>query len=539
MTEPTRNERPRRKLGRYRLICELGSGGMARVYLAITTGLAGFTKLAVLKVMRAELAHNPDAVQLFLGEARLAARFNHPNVVQTTELGEDDGRYFISMEYLEGLPLGSLLGKTQASPLPLAARLEIACQLLDGLAYLHDLSDLGGSPLNLVHRDISPSNVFVTFEGTVKVLDFGVAKAEGVTEASTAGSFKGKLGYAAPEQLRGQSDARADIFTAGLLLWEMLSYRRLRRNRAYADIVRRRATETDAFAMRSNDYGIPAPLLEICAKAAAADPEERYQSASALRDALRGYMVEHSLRFSADQLRLLLTERFDVSRQAARKKIAQQMKAVQVEGAPSVGSRSHSQTPHPFVTSSKPRSVVELQLASRARRLLAPAGGIALALAAALGGASVASSDGSTSLVAVNERSEVASARSKMPIVGVGPSNTQRNDASPLLAQAGTLAEREAELKTSRAQRDEPLPLARPILKSPVRADSRTSIRPRPTSRGSKIASVQGVAPPFDRGSLEKPRPSTGVPAQPSDFSHGRGTAQSARPIDSSSPYSN
>jgi serine/threonine protein kinase len=534
-------ESARPRLGRYRLICELGSGGMARVYLALTTGLAGFTKLAVLKVMRAELAENPEAVQLFLGEARLAARFNHPNVVQTTELGEDAGSYFISMEYLEGLPLGILLGKTQAPQLPLAARLEIACQLLDGLCYLHELSDLGGSPLHLVHRDISPNNVFVTFEGTVKLLDFGVAKAEGVTEASTAGGFKGKVGYAAPEQLRGQSDARSDIFTAGLLLWEMLSYRRLRRDRAYADIVRRRGTGTDAYLMRNKDYGIPAPLIEICAKAAAPDPEERYQSASALRDALRSYMVEHSLRFSAEQLRVLLTERFDASRQAIRKQIDQRMKAVQLESvdlAPSLRRRSHSQTPHPFVTSSKHRALVKPQLVSKARRLLVPAGGVALVLAAALAGASVASSDGSSPLAAVHQRSEVASARSNVPVADVGLANQQPKGAGTPVEQARAPAEaREiAEGKTARMQPDDhPSSLERAVSKSPPRADSRTLARPRPTSRVSKPAVAQGVVPP----SLEKPRSSTSGLAEPSDFAHSRGTARGARPIDSSSPYSN
>jgi serine/threonine protein kinase len=529
----------RPRLGRYRLICELGSGGMARVYLALTTGLAGFTKLAVLKVIRAELAENPDAVQLFLGEARLAARFNHPNVVQTTEVGEDAGSYFISMEYLEGLPLGSLLGKTQAPPLPLAARLEIACQMLDGLGYLHELSDLGGSPLHLVHRDISPNNVFVTFEGTVKLLDFGVAKAEGVTEASTAGGFKGKLGYAAPEQLRGQTDARSDIFTAGLLLWEMLSYRRLRRDRAYADIVRRRGTGTDAFLMRDKDYGIPAPLIEICAKAAAPDPEERYQSASALRDALRSYMVEHSLRFSAEQLRVLLTERFDASRRAIRKQIDQRMKALQLEGvALPAGvrsrSRSHSQTPHPFVTSSLHRALVKPQLASKARRFLVPVGGIALVLAAALAGASVASGDGSSSLAAVNQRSEVASSASKVALAD-RRSNQPPRSAETSVAPPRTPGEEHdvAALKTARI--DHASSLGRAVSKSPPRADARTLTRPRPASRAPKVAVTPGVAPP----SLEKPRPATSGLAEPSDFAHSRGTARGARPIDSSSPYSN
>jgi eukaryotic-like serine/threonine-protein kinase len=498
---------------------------MARVYLALTTGLAGFTKLAVLKVMRDELAQNPDAVTLFLGEARLAARFNHPNVVQTTEVGEDAGSYFISMEYLEGLPLGSLLGKTQSLPLPLAARLEIACQLLDGLAYLHELSDLGGSPLYLVHRDISPSNVFVTFEGTVKLLDFGVAKADGVTEATTAGRFKGKLGYAAPEQLRGQSDARSDIFTAGLLLWEMLSYRRLRRDRTYADIVRRRETETDAFVMRSNDHGIPAPLLEICVKAAALDPEERYQSASALRDALRSYMVEHSLRFSADQLRLLLTERFDASRRATRQYIDQRLKAVQLERvdlAPGVGvgPRSHSQTPHPFVSSSPQGSLIKPPLASKGRGLLVPAGGVALVLAAAFAGAAVANSDGRSSLPPVNQRSEVASAPPKAPAVVV--------------------AERAAApLKTDRTRRDDPALVAAAVSTSAHRASSRAVVRPRPVSRGSNLAVAPAVPSPSGRSPLEEARSSASVPAQPSDFAHGRGTVPVTRPIDTSSPYAN
>lgn len=512
----------RPRLGRYRLVCELGSGGMARVYLALTTGLAGFTKLAVLKVMRDELAQKSDAVKLFLGEARLAARFNHPNVVQTTEVGEDAGSYFISMEYLEGLPLGSLLGKTQSSPLPLAARLEIACQLLDGLAYLHELSDLGGSPLYLVHRDISPSNVFVTFEGTVKLLDFGVAKADGVTEATAAGSFKGKLGYAAPEQLKGQSDARSDIFTAGLLLWEMLSYRRLRRNRAYADIVRRRVTETDAFSMRSNDLGIPAPLLEICVKAAALDPEERYQSASAFRDALRSYMVEHSLRFSTDQLRLLLTERFDASRRATRQSIDQRLKAVQLERvdlAPAVGPRSNSQTPHPFVSSSPHRSLLKPALAGKRGRLLVPAGAVALVLAAAFAGAAVANSDGRSSLAAVNQRSEVASVRPKAP--------------------AAVVMEREAApLKTDRTRRDDPSLAAAAVSSSAHRANSRTVVRPRPVSRAPNPAIAPAIASPSGRSPLEDARSSASGPAL-SDFAHGRGTAQVVRPIDTSSPYSN
>ena len=156
-------------LGRYRLLLELGHGGMAHVYLALVSGLAGFSKLVVLKVMRDELREHPASLNMFLGEARLAARMNHANVVQTSEVGEDTGRYFICMEYLEGQTLSRLLKKTIDVALPLGARLEIMCQMLEGLSYLHGFSDLDGTPLGLVHRDISPNNIFVTFEGSVKV----------------------------------------------------------------------------------------------------------------------------------------------------------------------------------------------------------------------------------------------------------------------------------------------------------------------------------------------------------------------------------
>ena len=325
------SHKPSVMLGRYRLLLELGHGGMAHVYLGLVTGLAGFSKLVVLKVMRDELREHPASLNMFLGEARLAARMNHPNVVQTSEVGEDAGRYFICMEYLEGQTLGRLLKKTIDVALPLGARLEIMCQMLEGLSYLHGFSDLDGTSLGLVHRDISPNNVFVTFEGSVKVLDFGVAKAAGISHVTEAGTFKGKLGYAAPEQIIGRSDQRSDVFAAGVLLWEILTYRRLTQDRTQTEIVQGRIAGAESELMLAKGSDVPAELMAICAKAAAKAPEERYPTASAMQAALRQYITAHSLEYPGDKLRELLHGIFDVERGEMRKQIDQRMKQVQLE----------------------------------------------------------------------------------------------------------------------------------------------------------------------------------------------------------------
>ena len=324
-------QKPTALLGRYRLLLELGHGGMAHVYLGLVSGLAGFSKLVVLKVMRDELREHPASLNMFLGEARLAARMNHPNVVQTSEVGEDGGRYFICMEYLEGQTLSRLLRKTIDVALPLGARLEIMCQMLEGLSYLHAFSDLDGTPLGLVHRDISPNNIFVTFDASVKVLDFGVAKAAGISHVTEAGTFKGKLGYAAPEQIVGRSDQRSDVFASGVLLWEILTYRRLTQDRTQTEIVQGRIAGAESELMLQKGSDVPPELMEICAKAASKAPEDRYASASLMRDAIRQYITAKSLEFPADKLRELLHGIYQKERGEMRKQIDQRMKQVQLE----------------------------------------------------------------------------------------------------------------------------------------------------------------------------------------------------------------
>ena len=166
------------QLGRYRLVTTLGQGGMGTIWLAVAGGLGGFRKLLVVKELRWDLTRNPRFVEMFLDEAKLAARLNHPNVVQTLEAGQEDQRYFLSMEFLDGQPLSEVLLRATLDPLiSLGVRLRILCGALAGLHYAHELRDYDGTTLSIVHRDVSPQNVFVTYDGQVKVVDFGIAKA--------------------------------------------------------------------------------------------------------------------------------------------------------------------------------------------------------------------------------------------------------------------------------------------------------------------------------------------------------------------------
>jgi len=327
---PPNVQAPVVRLGRYRLLLELGQGGMARVFVAVSSGLAGFNKLVVLKVMRDELRESQGSLDMFLAEARLAARMNHPHIVQTLEVGEDSGRYFICMEYLEGQTLGRLLKKTIDSPLPLAARLELICQVLEALVYMHQFTDPDGTPLSLVHRDISPNNIFITFDGTAKVLDFGVAKATGVSHATEAGMFKGKLGYAAPEQILGNSEQRSDVFAVGVLLWELLAYRRLSQDRTQQEIVQARMAGVDPELMKKA-LGVPVELLQICMRAAAKRVEDRYSSALEMRDTLRAYIRTNNLEFSSEQLRTVLGDLYANERSEIRRLVDQRMKQANAE----------------------------------------------------------------------------------------------------------------------------------------------------------------------------------------------------------------
>ncbi|MGD0530409.1 MAG: serine/threonine-protein kinase, partial [Polyangiaceae bacterium] len=210
-------------VGRYRLIAELARGGMGIVYLALVRGPGGFNKLFVVKVLKEHMSEDPKLVFMFLEEARLAAKLNHPNVVQTIEVGSDRGQHFIAMEYLDGQSLHRIVarGRRTAVVFPQHFQLYVLMELLEGLQYAHGVTDFDGTPMRLVHRDVSPQNVLVTYDGLVKILDFGIAKALDSSNDTRTGMLKGKVAYMAPEQASGEPlDGRADVFAVGAMLWE-------------------------------------------------------------------------------------------------------------------------------------------------------------------------------------------------------------------------------------------------------------------------------------------------------------------------------
>ncbi|MET0389989.1 MAG: serine/threonine-protein kinase [Polyangiales bacterium] len=274
-----------RQLGQYQLLAKIGEGGISTVHVAKIEGPAGFTKLAVVKQLRPELMGSRDARALFLNEMRLAARLAHPNVVHAYDANEDRGQLFLAMEYLDGQPWSRVRrALVQRGELSRELHLKVLAEVLAGLHYAHELRDYDGSPLHAVHCDVSPENVFVTHEGLVKVVDFGVARAV-LPGAATPALVGGKLSYIAPEQLRGEAiDRRADIFAVGVMLWEALARQRFAPAKG-PDTRRRRERGLEP-RVAAVAPATPAPLREICDRALALDPKARFATAAEFRDAL-------------------------------------------------------------------------------------------------------------------------------------------------------------------------------------------------------------------------------------------------------------
>ena len=320
-----------RTLGGYRLVAGLGKGGMARVFLALAQKAGGFTKLLVLKVLRTDLDTDGGFVSMFAEEARLAARLNHPNVVQTYEVGNCDGTNFIAMEYLEGQSLHAVLSRIGYANVPLEVQLRVLCDILEGLGYAHELTDYDGSALGVVHRDVSPQNIFVLYTGQAKLVDFGIAKVVGAEETQK-GIVKGKVGYLAPEQVTGKAvDRRADLYAVGVVLWEALTKRRfVQRGEDEAAAFIRRMTGTDP---RVSDIAPDAAteLVAICDRAMATAPEARFASATEMRDAIEAYL-RHGASVDARSVASLLNDHFAEDRARIRQLVEEQVKAIDETG---------------------------------------------------------------------------------------------------------------------------------------------------------------------------------------------------------------
>jgi serine/threonine protein kinase len=325
--EPLARRAAPERFGKYRNLRRIGQGGMADVFLAGWRGPAGFDKLVVVKRLRDEVASDASFREMFLDEARLAARLNHPNVVQTYEVFEDEGSQYITMEYLEGQPLSRLVRECAKVgtrlEAPMCAR--IVSDALCGLHYAHEACDYHGVPLQIVHRDVSPQNVFVTYDGQIKVVDFGIAKAELGSTKTQVGFFKGKAAYMAPEQLEGGPiDRRVDVFTTGIVLWELLVGKKLMAAESTAKTLVRLLKDP---VPRVSDLvpDMDPKLDAIVARALERDPAARFQTASDMRNALEQYLIDGHFSVRSEEVGHIVAELFRDSRDDLRRQVSEQM----------------------------------------------------------------------------------------------------------------------------------------------------------------------------------------------------------------------
>ncbi len=307
--------------GKYRRILVLGRGGMATVYLASLRSHQGFTKLVVIKDLRPELSESRTFQEMFAEEGRIAARLSHPNVVQTFEVhAEDDHSMSLVMEYLEGQSLAAVQKKLGAR-FPLAAHLRVLTEVLEGLHYAHQLKDFDGRPFDLVHRDVSPQNVFVTYDGEVKVLDFGIAKAATSEVVTEAGDLKGKLPYMSPEQAMGHPvDRRTDVFAVGVMLWEALAGRRMWHGQGNATILLHLANGYVPPLSLPTDASPELAAIVACALAPNAD--QRFPDCRAFREALEPFAKGLERR----DLGSMLAEAFAIQRRDVTSQIETQLR---------------------------------------------------------------------------------------------------------------------------------------------------------------------------------------------------------------------
>jgi serine/threonine protein kinase len=316
-------DQPLSKLGRYELVTQIGHGGMAEVQLALQRGPAGFEKLVVIKLVHANLAKEKTFVDMLLDEARVAALVKHPNVVDIYDLGEAEGRFFIAMEYLEGEPLlGLLRAGRDGKRLDALSTARLIADTAEGLDAAHELQSIGGDPMELVHHDVSLGNIMVLYNGQVKLVDFGVAKAS--QNAGPQMKVHGKFGYMAPEKLKGRgSDRRGDIWSLGVVLWEALTLRRLFRGVNEQETMRMVLENVIAKPSTMTKESIPA-LDDIVMKALERDPEKRYRRAKDLAVDIEEVLRQHGYGGRNDQISKYMQTTF-ASHITARKKLLQEV----------------------------------------------------------------------------------------------------------------------------------------------------------------------------------------------------------------------
>jgi serine/threonine-protein kinase len=373
-----------RTFGRYLLFDFIGKGGMAEIYLARQKTELGAARRCVVKQILPEFTKHPTFSDMLVHEAKLAARLNHANVVQVFDLGRADDRLFIAMEYVEGFDLNDLLRRCARGkvPLPLELAVHVAREALKGLDYAHRRTGDDGRALGIVHRDVSPSNLLVSFDGEVKLCDFGIARANDAITANAAAvdldeALKGKAGYMSPEHARGDAvDARSDVFAAGIVLWELTAGRRMYKTGEGRATLLEQARRAEVPDLPSTGLPSEDSLRAILAKALARDRDARYASAAEMRRDLDDYAARANLVPSPIKLGEWLSTSFGediVDRRRARERAA----AALERGAPvvleAVGAPSPVQAPPRQGGAPVAPTALKARPAQKGRRIAMPA----------------------------------------------------------------------------------------------------------------------------------------------------------------------
>ncbi len=306
------NEFQPSRFGKYILAEKLATGGMAQLYIAKIVGIEGFEKLVAIKMILPHLAKEKEFVESFIDEAKLAALLNHQNNVQIYDFGCIDESYFICMEYLLGKDLRAIINQAreQKKPISLENALYITSRVCAGLDYAHNLKDMQGNALNLIHRDISPQNIFVTYQGEVKILDFGIAKATTQSTLTQFGMIKGKVAYMSPEQANGEDiDNRSDIFSTGIVLYEMITGKKLFTGESTMQILAK-VRDCEFADPEAVIKGLPDRVYSIIRRGLEKDRNKRYQSCGEMLADIEDCMLELSIRPSARSLSEYMRELF-------------------------------------------------------------------------------------------------------------------------------------------------------------------------------------------------------------------------------------
>jgi serine/threonine protein kinase len=336
--------------GKYYLLERINVGGMAEVFRAKAFGVEGFERLVAVKRILPNIAEDKEFIRMFIEEAKLAVQLNHANIAQIFDLGVVDGAYYIALEHVHGRDLRAMFDRCRqiGDPMPVAQACFIIMKLCEGLDYAHNKRDQSGREMHLVHRDVSPQNVLVSFEGEVKVIDFGIAKAANKGNKTQAGILKGKFGYMSPEQVRGiPIDRRSDVFSCGIVLYELLTGERLFVGESDFSTLEK-VRNVEILPPSTYNRRIPDELERIVLKALAKDPEDRYQNAIDLHDELQAFVYTAGEFYSRKDLAGWMKKIFgrEIEDETAKLENYRQLKApAEIVSGPAVAARANGSKP--------------------------------------------------------------------------------------------------------------------------------------------------------------------------------------------------